>query len=245
MSTGARIRTTALVAVIVALATVALARAWPDHPGRAFWFWLAACAAGEALWVRLPFGGATLSMASCFNFAALLVLPVGEAMLATALSTFVMELALMRKPVVRALFNAAQTLLAIAAGAAAFAALAGGSRDLVALLSHLRLLPFIAAGGAYYAVNRGLVVLAIAWSAGIPLGEAWRRNFGSAYEGLSSGAVFSLGALLATHYAGIGMVGTLLVALPLVLACDGLRRYTGRMSAAEAPRDDDDHRRAA
>jgi|GEM_PF-2653255 len=245
VSRSARIRTTALVVATVALATVALARAWPDGVGRGFWFWLAACAAGELLWVRLPLGGATLSMASCFNISALLVLPAGEAMLATAAATLGMELIAMRKRPERALYNAAQTALAVGAGAAAFDALSGGGRDLVQLLSQLRLAPFLAACAGFYAVNRAAVVLVVAWSGEIPLREAWRRNFGSSYEALSSGAVFSLGALLATHYSGIGMAGTLLVALPLVLACDGMRRFTERLDAESRPEAGDDERRAA
>jgi len=59
---------------------------------------------------------------------------------------------------------------------------------------------------------------------------------------LSAGAIFSLGALLATHYQGIGMVGTLLVALPLMLACDGLRRFNRQSDSRPAdaePRDRD------
>jgi hypothetical protein len=244
VSRTARIRTTSLVIATVAGATVALWRGWPGVPGQAFWFWLAACAAGETLWVRLPVGGATLSMASCFNYAALLVLPPGEAMLATAAATLVMEPLVMRKPIERALFNAAQTMLAVLAATAAFDALSGGGRDLVSMFSRLHLLPFVAAAMAYYAINRALVVTVVAWSGGITLDQAWRRNFGSVYEVMSAGAVLSLGALLATHYAGIGMAGTLFVLLPLVLACDGLRRYTDRLRS-DSDRGDDDQRRAA
>jgi hypothetical protein len=205
-------------------------------------FWLIACVAGELLWVRLPLGSATISMASCFNFAALLVLPPPEALTATALATVIAELAVMRKGPMRAIFNAAQTSLAVGAGQAAFHAL-GGTPALIDLVSRVQLLPFLGAALAYYAVNRGAVAVVVALAESLSLRESWRRNFGSVYDVLSSGAAFSLGVLLATHYASIGMVGTLFVALPLVLAADGYRRFTRESEAA--PRDDRSDRKAA
>ncbi len=221
-----------MVAITVAMAAFAMWRAWSGTTPAAFAYWLAVCAAGEVLWIRLPLGSATISMASCFNFAALLVLSRGEAMAITALSTLIVELALMRKPAMRAIFNGAQTALAVAAAAWAFDRASGGSRDLVALVSGFRLLPFVAAAAAYYVVNRGAVSLAVASSTGLTPLRAWRENFGSGYELLACGAVFSLGALVAVHYSAIGMAGTLLVALPLALACDGLRRFTRREAPA-------------
>ena len=49
-----------LAAVALASGTVAIAASWAGAPGPSFGFWLAACFAGELLWVRLPFGRATL-----------------------------------------------------------------------------------------------------------------------------------------------------------------------------------------
>ncbi len=243
MNPHLRMRLTVLVALMAVSAVAAIAACWRFPVSAAFWFWLAACFAGELLWVRLPFGRATLSMASCFNYAALLVLGRGEAMVATALATVVAELLFMRKPFERALYNGAHTVFAVGAASWAFSALSGGSRDLVAMVSEVRLLPFVAAAVAYYAVNRSAVSLAVAWHEALPLFAAWRRNFGHRYELLSSGAVFSLGAMLATHQAAMGIGGTLLVVLPLLIACDGYRRFL----AGQAPDEEDssDSRRAA
>ena len=241
-----RTRTRLLVTTVLSAAVVALSASLPVRINGSLWFWLAVCVAGESLWVRLPLGGATLSMASCFNFAALLVLPRGEAMVVTALASVLAELLVMRKPLTRAVYNAAHTSLAVAAGSWVFVALGGEGRSLVALVSALRLDALIAPALVYYVINRGSVVVAIALSEGIAPAEAWRRNFSNGYEALSTGAVFSLGALLATHYQGIGMVGTLLVALPLLMACDGLRRATESSTRpAEAPPASDSDRRAA
>lgn len=238
------LRTHGLVAVTVLAAAWACAATWPGALPREFWFWLLACIAGELMWVPLPLGrGSTVSMASCFNFAALLVLEPGAAVLATMLATVLGERFGLRKPMLRVVYNTAHTALAVAAGAWVFAALAGGHRDLIALLSKLDLAPVVMAAVTYYLINRAAVVVAIASCEGVAVGAAWRRNFGNWYEALSSGAVFSLGALFATHFQGIGIAGTVLVALPLLLACDGLRRYNQR--AANGADAGEDERRAA
>src|SRR5204862_3573521 len=76
-----KLRTRTLVGVAMLVAAWTLASHWPDSLPREFWFWLLACLAGELMWVPLPLGrGSTASMASCFNFAALLVLRPGEAL---------------------------------------------------------------------------------------------------------------------------------------------------------------------
>jgi len=79
------------------------------------WFWIVACGVGEMLWLRLPLGRATISMGSTTNFAALLVLPLPVAIPAATLASLAVELAVMRKPLIRALFNAAGTALTVAA----------------------------------------------------------------------------------------------------------------------------------
>lgn len=246
MSHGSRTLTRVLVGTTSVLAAVAIAFAWDGPVGHAFWFWVVACLVGEALWLRLPVGNATLSMGSCFNLAALLVLPLHEAMIATAFASFAVELAVMRKPPIRAVYNAGHTALAVGGAALAFRFLAGGETDLVALVTGVKLLPFVAAALVYYAINRAAVSMVVAIHEGLPALLAWRRNFGNGYELLSTGAVFSLGILLAVHYQGIGMAGTLLVVLPLVLACDGYRRFTERRPArAEEAPAEPDHRDAA
>lgn len=236
-----RARLMLLVALVVCAAVVLLATRWHAAVGLTFWFWLGVCLAGELLWLRLPLGRATLSMASCFNFAALLLLPVDHAMAVTALASLAAELVVMRKPPVRALFNASHTVLAVAASAMSFLALSGGSRDLMAMVSQVRVLPLFAAAAAYYVVNRAAVSTAVGWQEGLSPIAAWRRNFGSGYEVVSSGAVLSLGALIATHVAGAGLGSTLLVALPLVIAFDGYRRFVARTEVAGADPEEEKH----
>jgi hypothetical protein len=240
------LRTRILVAVAMTAAAWTLASRWPESLPREFWFWLLACLAGELMWVPLPMGrGSTASMASCFNYAALLVLRPGEALLATVIATAIGERFGLKKPMLRVAYNTSHTALAVATGAWVFDTMAGGNRDLVSLLSHLQLAPILLSALAFYSINRTAVVLAIASCEGVPVGAAWSRNFGSTYEALSSGAIFSLGALFATHFQGIGMAGTVLVALPLLLACDGLRRFNERAARENAATRPEDDRKAA
>src|SRR5258705_8613727 len=135
----------AMVATTVILAGIVLAASGPGWSMRRMWFWMIACTLSERLWVRLPLGRVTLSMSSCFNLAALLVLPRAEAMLAVAVSTALAEIAFMRKPTILILFNSAQTALAVAAGLFAFALLRGAAGRQGAIFPHLNPPP-IAAG---------------------------------------------------------------------------------------------------
>lgn len=233
-NTGNRPALVAMVATTVALASMVLAASWPGWPSRPLWFWVIACTMSELLWVRLPRGQATLSMSSCFNIAALLILPRGQAMVAVAVSVALVESAFMRKPPVRVLFNSAQTALAVAAGSLAFSMLGGAGRSLSELVAGLDLLPFVAAGLAYSAVNTGAVSVAVALSEGLSPWKAWRENFGNGFEFLARGALLSLGILVAVHHSLTGPLGTMLVALPLILARQGyVRRIEGL--AAQTP----------
>jgi hypothetical protein len=233
MKTHIPARVLALVIGTTALAIAVLARTWIGPPTLAhdFWFWFVACVIGEMLWVRLPVGNATASMASCLHFATLLVLPVGHAMAVVTLSGLVSELAFIRKPPIRAVFNASQSGLAVAAASAVIGWFASfltvhdadpilpGAAHPVALL---------AAATLYFVINKGAVTAAVALNDRVPPRKVWRANFGGGYELVANGALMSLGVLLASYYALQGARGTLLVALPLLVAYEGYRWYARR-----------------
>src|SRR5258705_5476386 len=126
----------AFAVLIVAGSVVAIVRTWQGFPGHSFWFWLAACVAAEILWVRMPLGNATLSMASACNFAALLVLPRGEAMVAAAGASVLAEALVMKKSPVRFIFNAAQSALAVAASSWMLDVTGGGASFAGLLTEH-------------------------------------------------------------------------------------------------------------
>jgi hypothetical protein len=227
-------RVVGLVGATVAAAVATILAHWNAPPEGAFWFWLVACFVGELVWVRLPVGQATVSTALCFQFATLLLLPRGQAMLAAATSSVLAETLVTRKPAARALFNAAQGALAVAAGSAVLEALAGGA-EVRELVYGARFLPLAAAASAYFAVNTGSVAVAIALSERVNVLAAWRRNFARFRDLVINLGLFTLGALLASHYASNGMIGTLLVTAPLLLAQAWARRLGERAAPPSTP----------
>jgi hypothetical protein len=189
------------------------------------WYWAAACAVGEMLWLRLPLGRATMSMGSTANFAALLVLPPPLAIPAATLASLAVERAVMRKPLVRALFNAAGTALAM--GATAFVLRALAPSGALALRDAHLLLVLAAAAATYYAFNRTLVTAVLALDGALPLSLVWRRNFGLGRDVLPSGAALSLGVLLAQLHQQAGPVAVAFVMLPALVVFEAHRRlYT-------------------
>ncbi|HYM82130.1 MAG TPA: hypothetical protein VEY91_12070 [Candidatus Limnocylindria bacterium] len=220
------------------MAAAATMVSWPGPVSADFWFWCGACLVGEVLWIRLPLGQATGSMASCFHFAVVLLLPRGHAMAITALTGAFAETVFMRKPPLRVLFNAAQAALAVGGASLAYGALGGGAKDLPSLLYGFQLLPFVGAAIVYFVVNTGSVSWAVALSEGLSTWNAWKRNFGTRFELVSAGALISLGALLASHYALVGPGGTLLVVLPLLVALESYRRYSQRRAGLPAHTDE-------
>jgi len=190
-----------------------------------FWYWTVACALGEMLWLRLPLGRATMSMGSTTNFAALLVLPAPLAIPAATLASLVVERTAMNKPLIRALFNAAGTALAVRTSAFVIKLLSPAG----AFAYHDARLLFVlaAAAATYYAINRSLVTTALALDGALPLSLVWRRNFGWSRDLLPCGAALSLGVLLAELHQHAGPVALAFVLLPALIVFEAhRRRYT-------------------
>lgn len=211
-------------AVIAAGFAAAVASGVPVRDPR-FWYWAAACAAGEMLWLRLPLGRATMSMGSTANFAALLVLPTPIAIPAAALASLTMERTAMRKPLVRALFNAAGTALAMGATGMVLRLMA--PHGVFELHNGKLFLALVSAAIAYYVFNRSLVTAVLALDGALPMSLVWRRNFGLFRDLVPSGAALSLGVLLAVLHQQAGLVAVAFVLLPALLVFEGHRRlYT-------------------
>jgi hypothetical protein len=220
------------VATVIAFGLAAVVAAGNPVRDPRFWYWVAACVVGEMLWLRLPLGRATMSMGSTANFAALLVLPTPLALPAAALASFASELAFMRKPFARALFNAAGTALAVGATGLVLKLLApAGAFE---LRDARLLLALAAAAAAYYAFNRSLVTAVLALDGALPMPLVWRRNFGLSRDLLPSGAALSLGVLLAELHQHAGPVALAFVMLPALIVFEGHRRlYTASATRLE------------
>ncbi len=200
------------VTLTVAAALVVLRQAAPASLGPDFWFWLAAGVLAESLWLRLPLGGATLSMASAVVLATVLTLPPGDAIVATAVATLVGELVVMRKPLLRAVFNASQTAVAVGAAAWGFARV-GAWRSAGASAEGLDPVAVLAAAALFYVVNRAAVTGMIALHERVAVWTAWRTSFQHRAEVVTTLAAFGLGALAGGLYAATGPVRAIAPAL--------------------------------
>ena len=215
-------RVLVLVVTTITLGTIATAASWGGPAAAIPWYWLAVCFTAELLWVKLPLGRSCVTMASAAHFAALLVLPRGEAMLATALSGLMAEFLVLRKPAHRALFNTSQATLAVGAASLTLAALGGA---LPASGSIPNLLALAAGGLVYFAVNTGAVSAAIALDQRVGFAGAWRTNFGTREELVSNGALFSLGAMVAALHPVSGFPAVVLALLPMLVTWQAYRSY--------------------
>src|SRR4249920_1540261 len=207
----------AMVVVTLLVAILAMGSTWAGPWDAHFAFWLAACVIGEMLWVRLPIGQATLSMALACNFAAMLLLPIGQAMVCAFVSTLIAEAAFVRKSVMRFMFNASQSALAAGAGILVLGAVMGGDGRWHMGMSPHHVAALASAALAYAVVNSGSVSVVVWLDQKVSALRVWRSNFGAPRALLSSVTQFSLGVFLAVLYVFTGPEGAMLVALPLFL----------------------------
>jgi len=223
------IPTRVFVGVVIAAGFAAVvASGLPTRDPR-FWYWAAACAVGEMLWLRLPLGRATMSMGSTANFAALLVLPTPIAIPAATLASLTVERTAMNKPLVRALFNAAGTALAMGATSLVLKLMA--PHGVFELHNDKLLIALASAAIAYYVFNRSLVTAVLALDGALPMALVWRRNFGFSRDLLPSGAALSLGVLLAQLHEHAGPVALAFVMLPALLVFEAHRRLYAATAA--------------
>jgi hypothetical protein len=165
-------------------------------------------------------------MGSTANFAALLVLPGGSAVASTTLACLLVELAVMRKPWLRATFNAASTALTVGASVAVLRAFS--PQGVLALSDGWRFLALIAAAAVYYIVNRAIVTGVLALDGHLGLLAVWRGNFGMRRDALPSGAALSLGVLVADLYSHSGVAALVFVLLPAWIVFGAHRRMLTR-----------------
>jgi signal transduction histidine kinase len=111
-----------------------------------------------------------VSITSTFAYGMVPLAGTGIAVLVFILGSVVADLA-RRKGLVKTLFNAAQYVLALAAGGAVYHALGGGYQVTTATL------PALAAGGlAFMLVNYVLVSIVVSLNQGVPVLQGWRRD---------------------------------------------------------------------
>lgn len=224
---------------IMAVMAVAALVLWQTLPadlhanGVHYLAWIGICAASESLWLPTMSGTGTVTMASSAGLASVVLWGQGPACWIGAISTLIAELLVLRKPWVRACFNAAQISLTTWIAGAAFAVLGGPIQGLEHLggvaageVGALRLAPgVLALFVVYLGINRALVAAAVAWSAERPYLRVLREDWFYAERLLEDAAAFLLSPLMVLSFEAIGYVGVGLFYAPLRMFNESHRRY--------------------
>jgi signal transduction histidine kinase len=234
------------VAAILFAAVLVLAWMWPSDwraaTGIHYVLWIAICFVCEKLSLSTMSGIGTVTMADSAGLASIVLWGQGPACWIGAISTLVAHKLLLKKTWVRASFNAGQTAITTLISGAAFALCGGPIQGLEHLgrmatgeLGALRLIPgVLALFVVYFAVNRALVTVAIAWSAERPYVRALREEWLYAERLFQDAAAFLLSPLMVLSFEAIsatsavpfvGYAGVVLFSAPLVLLNDSHRRY--------------------
>jgi hypothetical protein len=207
----------AYVATMVLLAGTVLAVAWGGAAGEAtaertglFAFWLVLSLASECFWLETPTRAGMVSMSLAVNFASLYALPWHLVLTIGAFSVCASDLLLHRRGGLRATFNAAQTVVALAAATWTLRLLGGHGSGAGSDLFLRAPAAALAAPAVFVVANTFAVAGAIALQHGQGLWTAWRENYGFAFHYLSSAVLLLLGITLVLSLETVGYISGLL-----------------------------------
>jgi signal transduction histidine kinase len=207
----------------------------PDlqHRGAHYLAWTLICLLSEMLWLSTLSGEGTVSMASTANLATLAIWGPEASMWIVSASTLIAVLFVQKKPWVRAVFNASQSVITMWLGGLVFVLLGGppgglenagqvlagegGAASLAA--------PVLALFATYLLVNRALVAVAVAWSTERAYLRVLREDWFYRERLLDDMASFLLSPLVVISYATIGYVGVVLFYAPLRMSYESQKRY--------------------
>jgi signal transduction histidine kinase len=158
---------------------------------------------------------------------------LGPATWIVALSTIIAELFVLKKPLIKALFNTSQAAITIFVAALVFVVLGGPLSGLESLgpmsgreQIALRLaLPILGLFLVYLVVNRALVAVAISWATERPYARVLREDFFYTERLLSDASAFLLSPLMVAAFEAIGYVGAVLFYAPLYIINESHRRF--------------------
>ena len=204
-----------------------------EHRGVHYLAWTLICLLSELLWLSTLSGEGTVSMASTANLATLTLWGPEASMWIVSASTLIAVLFVQRKPWVRAVFNAAQSVIVMWLGGLVFVLLGGppgglenagrvitGEGGAAALVA-----PVLGLFVAYLLVNRALVAVAVAWSTERGYFRVLREDWFYRERLLDDLASFFLSPLVVISYASIGYVGVVLFYAPLRMNYESQKRY--------------------
>jgi len=214
-----RLRIYALVcAVSVASVCLLVLGEWQlpgPFPSR-FWNGFAAFAllgiVSDSFFFRIPFAKVNTSVGFIPFLASVALFGHPWPMVLSGLTALVVDTFVRRKPFIRIWFNTAQYMLAVGLGGLVYTALGGRvSLDDFAFT----LIPFIALVLTFFLVNQGSVALAVSFSSGVSVREAWTRVGGGALVTDLFSSTLSI--LLVFLYVKLQFLGLALLVFPLFL----------------------------
>ncbi len=165
--------------------------------------------------IPLPRGGATVTVTSALDFAAILIFGPAVACWFGILSDLLTNVAAKRNPLYKVAFNLGQIVLSIGIAGIVYVKL-GGAVGTAFHLGSSQVLPLVVTPIVYFIANTWLISFAIALKDGISARRVWQTNF--QWEILHVVFFLPFGILLALVHLRIGPVGVVLFLIPLFLA---------------------------
>ncbi len=190
----------------------------PSLSERPFWNALAVFAllsiVSDSLFFKIPIAKANASLAFIPLLATVALFGPPWPMFIGGFTALVVDALIRKKSAIRVLFNTAQYMLAVGIGGWVYRAL-GGSVGLTPDAFSFLFIPFVALVVTFFLVNHGSVALAVAFSSGVSIREAWGRIGGRALvnDFFSS----TLAILLVFLYIRLGLPGIAILVFPLFL----------------------------
>ncbi len=226
----------AAVAVLAAHVPPTFAPHWPHYVA-----WMVICLVSETMWSASLSGEATWSLAATAGLSAAVLFGPEVGMWVSGLSTLVADLFVQRKPWVRAAFNSTQIVLSVWLAGWLFALLGGrrglplqdGVAQLDRSVSTTLVLPFLGLVLVYYALNRAMVSLAVAWSSERGWWRVLREDWLYVAKLEVDAASFLLVPLMVISYTAVGYPGVLLFYAPLFMLFQSDRRFLELKKAEE------------
>jgi signal transduction histidine kinase len=238
------LRLKAYVTATVVAAVAVLAIGWPQAfalDWGHYVAWIVICLVSETMWSYTLSGGGTCSLSATVGLASAALWGAGAGLWISALSTLIADVFVVRKPLVRAAFNASQIAVATAVGALLFQVLGGrvalpvGTGGGVLDRAHASslMLPFVGLVVGYFVVNRAMVAVAVAWSSGRGFRQVLMEDWLYMARIEVDAASFLLTPLMVISFTTVGYPGVLLFYAPLFMLFQSDRRYLELKKAEE------------
>ncbi|HEX7078661.1 MAG TPA: ATP-binding protein [Candidatus Eisenbacteria bacterium] len=191
--------------------------------------WVVVSLLAESLWLSTITGKAMESMASVVDVALLVLLGFMPSVWIVAVAFTLANVFFSHRVWYKAIFNAGQNVLCLAAAGLVFTALGGkplvAAGGLATMHGPSLILPWTAMTLVYFLVNTLLVSGAVALSSGRRLVPTWREEYLYTDSLIGSAALFFLSPLVVVSYIAVGFFGLIFFFVPLLLIKEAGAKY--------------------